>query len=288
MILDCGEGTYGQLVRFFGKDEVDDVLIKTKAIYVSHLHADHHLGLINILQNREQAFNRHKLPFTPVFLIAPHQIQSWLYLYHRSFEKLKHLYDLVASTSLIYNNSSIEPEFGKKLFETLNMKIIETVGVRHCPNAYGVAVTGKTGWKITYSGDTMPCDFLVTLGLNSDLLIHEATMEDELKHEAELKMHSTTTEAIDIGKKMRAKFILLTHFSQRYSKVPKINGDLEQNVGIAFDNMRVSLGDLPKLPMMYPVLKSMFAESYEEMENKTTKKLLRIERDKQRAAQASS
>jgi ribonuclease Z len=284
MVLDCGEGTYGQLVRFFGS-EVDDVLTKIKGIYVSHLHADHHLGLISILQHRALAFEVKNIPFTPAYLIAPHQIQSWLYLYHKNFEKLKHLYELVAATSLAYSNGSLEPEFKKSFYDSLNMEIIETVGVRHCPNAYGVAITGKEGWKITYSGDTMPCDFLVTLGQGSDLLIHEATMEDELKEEAELKMHSTTSEAIDIGKKMNAKFILLTHFSQRYSKVPKINGELDVNVGIAFDNMRVSLSDLPKLPMMYPVLKTMFAESYEEMENKTAKKQMRKEREKQRALQ---
>lgn len=53
------------------------------------------------------------------------------------------------------------------------------------------------------------------LGNGSDVLIHEATMEDELLQEAIIKMHSTTTQAIEIGKKMNAKNILLTHFSQR-------------------------------------------------------------------------
>lgn len=79
-------------------------------------------------------------------------------------------------------------------------------------------------------------------GMNSDLLIHEATMEDELSHEAIVKMHSTTSQAIDVGKRMNAKFILLTHFSQRYAKLPRFNDNFTDNIGIAFDNMVVSFG----------------------------------------------
>ena len=39
---------------------------------------------------------------------------------------------------------------------------------------------------------------------------------------------------------MKAKFILLTHFSQRYPKIPLFNDNFSDKVGIAFDNMRVS------------------------------------------------
>jgi len=137
---------------------------------------------------------------------------------------------------------------------------------------------------VTYSGDTMPCDYLVTLGRDSDVLIHEATMEDDLKDEAGLKMHSTTSEAIDVGMRMNAKFILLTHFSQRYSRLPKIDGGLAKNVGIAFDSMSVRLSDLPRIPLIYPALKTMFAEHYEEMEQKTAKKILKREKLAARAA----
>lgn len=42
--MDCGEGTFGQIVRFYGKDKLKEVVKNLKAIYVSHLHADHHLG----------------------------------------------------------------------------------------------------------------------------------------------------------------------------------------------------------------------------------------------------
>lgn len=64
-------------------------------------------------------------------------------------------------------------------------------------------------------------------------------MEDELAHEAVVKMHSTTSQAIEIGQKMNAKNIVLTHFSQRYAKLPRFNDNFSNNIGIAFDNMQV-------------------------------------------------
>ena len=65
-------------------------------------------------------------------------------------------------------------------------------------------------------------------------------MEDELAEEAAFKMHCTMSQALEVGKKMNARYTLLTHFSQRYAKLPRINGnDLPSNVGIAFDNMEV-------------------------------------------------
>ncbi len=48
------------------------------------------------------------------------------------------------------------------------------------------------------------------------------------------------SQAIDVGNQANAKFILLTHFSQRYAKVPNLNAHFPENVGIAFDNMKVS------------------------------------------------
>ena len=52
------------------------------------------------------------------------------------------------------------------------------------------------------------------------MLVHEATFDDELQGEAVNKKHSTTSEAIGVGLAMKAKRIILTHFSQRYQKIP--------------------------------------------------------------------
>jgi ribonuclease Z len=234
---------------------------------------------VNLITERAEALQRLGLPLIPLILLAPNQITSWLQLFHKNFHKIKSSYTLIPNSSLYFQGPAIEPEeLRTKILEPLDLRSFQTCGVRHCPNAFGVAFSGNSNWKLTYSGDTMPCDYLVELGQDSDVLIHEATMEDELKEEAVYKMHSTVSEAIEIGRRMNAKFTLLTHFSQRYAKVPKIGNELEENVGIAFDNMCVRLSDIRKIPLMYPALKTMFAEHYEEMEIKTAKKMRRKEK----------
>lgn len=62
---------------------------------------------------------------------------------------------------------------------------------------------------------------------------------------------------------MRAKNLLLTHFSQRYPKIP----DLEQlslkcglHIAVAFDMMRVPLIDFYKLAHYYPAFSFLFEE----------------------------
>ena len=44
LLLDCGEGTYGQLVRRYG-GATGAVLAGLRLIWISHIHADHHAGL---------------------------------------------------------------------------------------------------------------------------------------------------------------------------------------------------------------------------------------------------
>nr|CAH7765332.1 unnamed protein product [Callosobruchus chinensis] len=280
MLLDCGEGTYGQMVRFFGPEKVDQVLSNVNVIYISHLHADHHIGLIGFLQGRRRALDKLEVDRGPVYLFAPKQIMAWLYFYDRCFENIRNEFVLVPNGELLYHNHTMSEITTASILQRLGLKDIKTCYVRHCPNAFGVSIVTNGGHKLTYSGDTMPADALVELGLNSDVLIHEATMEDELAQEAVVKMHSTTTQAIEIGKRMNAKNILLTHFSQRYAKLPRFNDNFADNVGIAFDNMQVKLHELPLLPLLYPALKTMFAEHCEELEHKAVKRQLKLERER--------
>jgi ribonuclease Z len=67
--------------------------------------------------------------------------------------------------------------------------------------AYGISIEHQQGWKLVYSGDTRPCDNLVEMGKDATLLIHEATLEDDMIKEAIEKRHSTTAEAVEIGKR---------------------------------------------------------------------------------------
>lgn len=103
----------------------------------------------------------------------------------------------------------------------------------------------------------MPCRALVDLGRDSTILIHEATYEHEFVERAKESTHSTDGQALEQGRQMNAKFVLLTHFSQSRRQVPLINHDLK-NVGVAFDNMEVVLSDLDHLSKMYPVMRQIF------------------------------
>ncbi|CAH1276507.1 ELAC2 [Branchiostoma lanceolatum] len=113
----------------------------------------------------------------------------------------------------------------------------------------------------------MPCDALIMAGKDATLLIHEATFDDELHQEAKRKRHSTISQAVDVGREMNASFNLLTHFSQRYPKIPLMDNGGEK-VGIAFDHMKVRLGDLKLLPHLSAPLQALFQEELEEMKEK--------------------
>jgi ribonuclease BN (tRNA processing enzyme) len=59
LLLDAGEGTWGQMARYFGTDRarhsnVWQALRELKCVFVSHAHADHHGGLAKILAMRKQ------------------------------------------------------------------------------------------------------------------------------------------------------------------------------------------------------------------------------------------
>ncbi|XP_045128370.1 ribonuclease Z, mitochondrial-like isoform X1 [Portunus trituberculatus] len=285
LLMDCGEGTYGQLVRLLGSTECEVLLQKLVAVYVSHLHADHHIGLIRLLLARRRAFNAAGISNVPkLLLLAPSRIMAYLKSYNENFEPILEDFTIIWNQNLLYNDFTLGKEDYKKLCSQLDMKDISMTYVIHCPNSFGVAWSHVNGWKIVYSGDTMPCKGLVDIGKDCDILIHEATMEDELEEDARIKTHCTTSQAIQVGKDMNAQHTLLTHFSQRYAKVPLMD-DLPAQVGIAFDNMKVCFRDLPTLHLLYDVLVAMFSENYDEMLEKTAKK--RLARQKLEAAMSN-
>lgn len=182
---------------------------------------------------------------------------------------------------------NVDEDQREEVYKRVGLVKIDTCYVHHCPYSYGIALEMKNLMKsdrhpgetvkITYSGDTLPCADLVYIGQNSDVLIHEATMEDDLLKEAKIKMHSTVSQAIDVGKRMNAKFVILTHFSQRYAKIPRMELNVE-NVAIGFDNMEVTLNDLPMMHLMYEPLKVMFCDHFDLMEQKALKRKYQQER----------
>ncbi|XP_055432453.1 zinc phosphodiesterase ELAC protein 2 isoform X2 [Bubalus kerabau] len=277
LLLDCGEGTFGQLCRHYG-DGVDRVLGSLAAVFVSHLHADHHTGLLNILLQRERALASLSRPCHPLLVVAPTQLRTWLQQYHNQCQPLLHHVSVIPAKCLQKGAEVSSPEVERLinlLLETCGLEEFQTCLVRHCKHAFGCALVHMSGWKVVYSGDTMPCEALVQMGKDATLLIHEATLEDGLEEEAVEKTHSTTSQAIGVGMRMSAAFIMLTHFSQRYAKIPLFSPDFNEKVGIAFDHMKVSLGDLPTVPRLTAPLKALFAGDLEEMEGRRERRELR-------------
>ena len=73
LLLDAGEGTWGQMARYFGIDPVRpsnvwQALRDLKCIFISHAHADHHAGLARILAMRKQVL--HHMPLECTLLSA--------------------------------------------------------------------------------------------------------------------------------------------------------------------------------------------------------------------------
>jgi ribonuclease Z len=266
--------------RIFPPEELTRVFRNLGLIFISHLHADHHLGVIGLLKKYIQVQESEPLEARkPVFIIAPFRFITFLYEYSQ-LEVLKldeylipfNAYDLIPHDlrTATKQPSKLDQGLYEGLLNMLSIESIETCFVPHCQSAYGVGITDKSGFKVVYSGDCRPSPELVALGRDATLLIHEATLADHELEAALDKMHSTTSEAIDVGKRMNAANIFLTHFSQKYTRVPEFvlewskkraEAGKYENVSIAFDRMRVKVRDLWKIRMMYPVFEQMYAET---------------------------
>jgi len=49
--------------------------------------------------------------------------------------------------------------------------------------------------------------------MGSTVIVHDSTFHPSLKEEANERNHSTFKDAYEVGKKCKAEFIVLTHFS---------------------------------------------------------------------------
>ena len=124
------------------------------------------------------------------------------------------------------------------------------IEVFHCDESYGCFIENASDdinnyYKISFSGDTRPINNFFNYTMNSNLLIHEATFDDEMTNDAMDKMHSTIKEAIDLGKENGSKYIALTHFSPRYIKCyPYMERFDNDGVLLAHDYLTFYLDDL--------------------------------------------
>uniref|UniRef100_A0A7C9A5Q2 ribonuclease Z n=1 Tax=Opuntia streptacantha TaxID=393608 RepID=A0A7C9A5Q2_OPUST len=276
LLFDCGEGTLGQLKRRFGIEGADNVVKSLRCIWISHIHADHHSGLARILSFRHNLLKG--IPHERLLVVGPTRIGRFLGLYEQLEELDMQFLDCLQTTGASWDafERSVNPNMNQllsnlnKVLQDAGLKRLASFPVEHCPKAFGVALTaaerissvGKIipGWKVVYSGDTRPCAELMEASRGATVLIHEATFEDGMLEEAVAKKHSTTKEAIEMGEGAGVYRIILTHFSQRYPKIPVVeDAQMHNNTAcIAFDLMSINMADLPLLPHLLPYLKLLF------------------------------
>ncbi|KAI0887121.1 uncharacterized protein GGS22DRAFT_156215 [Annulohypoxylon maeteangense] len=276
-LFDCGENTLGQLSRVFG-DELPEILRDLKAIWISHLHADHHLGTASIIRKWHEETSKSN-PSAKLLIASHIHMIDWL----REYADIENYgFDRLVTSIARYAKGSTGQTCPPRIFTEeeramFGLDRIDSCFVRHCYGALATVFTFPSGLKIAYSGDCRPSDDFVQIGKGATLLIHESTFEDELIGDAIAKKHSTMSEAIDVGRRMGARRILLTHFSQRYQKVPTMEdsfeirpdakddekAQLDEVVLVAFDYMRVKLGDFRKAQAFLPTLQKLFEDAKE-------------------------
>lgn len=280
-LFDCGENTLGQLKRVFGA-ELPQILRDLKVLWISHLHADHHLGTVGVIKAFHEEMTSHDPTSTQKLMVASGDaVFSFLDEYAEVEDYGNSRIDPL-SINLISNKHA---EFNPSKIAAYGVSSIQACYVDHCWGALAVVFNFPNGFKVAYSGDCRPSAEFARIGKGATLLIHEATFDDELAGEALAKRHCTTSEALDVASRMGAQRVMLTHFSQRYQKIPVMDdvftnaaacgedGDgttktvearrKDQVAIVGFDYMRCLVGDFAKAATFRPALVSLY-ESKEE------------------------
>jgi ribonuclease Z len=241
ILLDCGEGTQQQLLRSVGLPELD-------AIFITHYHLDHWLGIVGMLKTfdlraRERPLNvygppglkalfhnlkpligrtAYPLQITELephgevrfggYVIASFPVKHRVEAYGYAFieDDRPGRFDVAAARALGVTEG---PDFGRLQHgETVN-------GVR--PEQ--VVGPGRHGRRIVYSGDTAPVQTVEVYAHGADVLVHEALwvpavdrLVARVPNAATLKKHiiDSHTAAEDCGRVAAAagvKTLVLSH-----------------------------------------------------------------------------
>lgn len=280
IMLDCGEDSYSQMYSLYGP-KTDEILKQLKMIYISHHHLDHQIGLYNVLRERA------KLTREPIQILQPHSIDHFIGYMNNTFDDLSDTYVSHDSAQICEQTKTVNrdriDEFRSRKRQFLKsvpfLNDVQLVRVQHCYQATAVVMKFNIGhekmqtFTLSYSGDCRPSDDFIMLGDKCDLLIHEATFEDMLLTEAIHRKHCTSSEAIEVSRNMKAKQTILTHFSQRYQKMPFITDEFDDKIGIAFDFMRFRYpSSLARAHEIKPLLRAAFSQDLNATETRSLKK----------------
>ena len=247
ILLDCGEGTACQI--FQACSGIVELYYKTlcsvRMIWISHHHADHSQGVLHLLEEVQRArkscatinVDGSQTSTTiatvldvmqPIAIIAAPDALRY-YEYAACAAGLEDLCSLIPIGNTAFAGCGSNSSLGHLCQNTLYH--MTSVPVQHCKDSYAVVLrlapsgdatnamnTNNVPSLVTiaFSGDCRPSDMFVKVGNQCDLLIHEATYGDDMAQTALERRHCTQGEALAVGRRMRAKHVILTHFSQRY------------------------------------------------------------------------
>ncbi len=256
-LFDCGEGTQMQILKYGVNSS------KIKAIFLSHLHGDHVIGIAGLV--RTMALNGRK---DPLYIFVPKGDE-------KSVSKLVYFDKAAIDYEIIVKGIGAGTQYKGKDFSISSFKLMHTIPslgyvfkindrrrfiVEKCKKLglegemfsilqkkgsirlgkktvrLSSVTEPKIGERVVYASDTLPCTRTVSAAKKADLLIHEATYaETELKLAKE-RGHSTAKGAAGVAHKAGAKRLILMHISARYTD-PKL---LEEEAGKVFKGARVA------------------------------------------------
>jgi len=270
IMFDCGEGVQRQIVN------AKIGLHKKMKIFISHMHGDHVLGLPGLLQtmallDRERKLDvygppgikrflediRETVQFVLTFPVEIHEILEAGIVCEEKEYVVKAVWANHVIPSLAYafvekpRPGKFYPEKAKALgvpegplwsklqhghkVKLSNGRIIQPNDVTGPP---------RIGRKIVYTGDTRPFKGFAKFAAEADLLIHDATLDDELAERAYEDGHSTPEQAARNAKKAKVKQLILTHISARYDDAKVLLGQAKKifkNTQLAEDFMTVEI-----------------------------------------------
>jgi ribonuclease Z len=245
MLFDCGEGTQMQIV----KARLN--FMKIDCIFITHWHADHWAGLVGLIQTMNMEGRKRPLyiygPEADRFVRDILDLGYWSVGFDVIPREVSYEGDDITSvmktdtfeiTSVPVCHSVPAVSYCFKVNDVVNVDIKKAerlYGLKQGPAVGKLKKNGeivykgkkitlkdvgytKKGAKLVYSGDTSPCEGIVKLAKDADLLIHEATFSEDIED----RRHSGANEAARIAKKACVKKLVMTHFSRRYTDTKEL------------------------------------------------------------------
>ncbi|MGG0667971.1 ribonuclease Z [Sporosarcina koreensis] len=264
-MFDCGEATQHQLLRTSIKPR------KINKIFITHLHGDHIFGLPGFLGSRSFLGGEEEL-----IIYGPVGIKEWILTSLRLTKthltyplKIKEIEEGIIFVDDQFKVTTQELEhviqcfgfrieqqplpgklFVEKAFESgvpkgpllKKLKDGEDVKLADGRIVYSKDVTGEAqkGFTVAVLGDTKYCSAAVQLAEEADILIHEATFDNETGDLAKEYGHSTIGDAAKTAKEANVKALIANHISARFTHADIANlkeqgSDIFPNVYVAED-----------------------------------------------------